>query len=120
MITLPYCFLHTEVRTVLRHNLERWKLTRNIGRRTGIPTIHMAGMDGDSVENNLDLGYDDLLIFHLVSNHLINYYNNVVSLLQVFKLNLFVSSFYKLILSKIVVKIRQQMDGSPVHCKLQK
>ena len=48
MITLPYCFLHTEVRGILRQNLERWKMTRSIGRRS-IPTIRMEGIDGDSL-----------------------------------------------------------------------
>ena len=47
--------MHTEVRSVLRQNIDRWKMTRSIGRRS-IPTIRMAGIDGDSVEHNLDLG----------------------------------------------------------------
>ena len=31
VITLPYCFLNTEARTVLKHNWERWKANRLIG-----------------------------------------------------------------------------------------
>ena len=32
MITLPYCFLNTEVRNVLKHNLHRWQANRNWNR----------------------------------------------------------------------------------------
>lgn len=31
MITLPYCFLNTEVRTVLKTNWERWQTNRHLG-----------------------------------------------------------------------------------------
>ena len=32
VITLPYCFLNTEVRTVLKHNWHRWQANRNWNR----------------------------------------------------------------------------------------
>ena len=35
VITLPYCFLNTEVRNVLKHNLHRWQANRNWNRSGG-------------------------------------------------------------------------------------
>lgn len=29
-VTLPYCFLNTEVKSILRHNFKRWRNTRNV------------------------------------------------------------------------------------------
>ena len=46
VITLPYCFLNTEVRNVLKHNLHRWQANRNWNRGGGGGAAGLGGAGG--------------------------------------------------------------------------
>lgn len=55
VISLPYCFLNTEVQGVLRSHWERWKLVRNVNySQTPRTSIYFAPGGGSS-ENKVSL-----------------------------------------------------------------
>merc|ERR1719481_2282878 len=39
VISLPYCFLNGEVRSVVRNRWRRWRMVRSVGRESGTGTI---------------------------------------------------------------------------------
>ena len=68
---------------MLRQSIERWKMTRSIGRRS-LPTIRMEGIDGDSVVHNLHLRYEQLVPTRFYAETKIETYMSSTNLIFIF------------------------------------
>ena len=78
VITLPYCFLNTEVRNVLKHNLHRWQANRNWNRSAsgGGGAAGLGGPGGYPRPGNASARKN----CHKMSNAPLTHYGNAAAL----------------------------------------
>lgn len=70
VITLPYCFMNTEVRTILKQRFERWKTSRVVGNNNpgglNLPTANVTRLNSVLT---FDLGYSHTFVLVFIFRH---------------------------------------------------